>query len=92
MNREIITTEEAIELLKPVYPISDLIGDRRLAVFKTHLKAHSFIQLEKNDIIDVQTINAFMTVYDSVNEKNRHKLLNMKLNVVCSAVWRIITQ
>ena len=48
-----------------------------------HLNNHSYIEIPENDffaeglIIDVQTINALLTVYSALNESNKKKFEEM---------------
>ena len=83
-----ITPLEAIKLIKDKYTIEELKGIYRYHVLKLHVQAHSFIQLDE-DIIDVQSANRFIQVYEVVNDENKEKMLNYDLYQVIRSCWRV---
>lgn len=69
---------------------------------RDHLNRHSYIMIPENSwfaeglIVDIQTINALLKVYDAVNEKNKQKMAEMIKTscTFCQAVemaWGAVT-
>ncbi len=50
---------------------------------RDHLKRHTLIKIPENDwfaeglIVDIQSINAFLTIYDALNDANKKKMAEM---------------
>lgn len=72
------------------HPLEELIGDKRIEVFREHLKNKAMITLENNDFVDIQTINLFIQVYDGLTkEENKAKMRDFDLQRICTMVWRL---
>jgi len=73
-----------------IYKADELVGERRLEVFREHLGAHSFICLEDEVVIDIQSIHLFIWAYDAMkSERNKHTMLNGPLGKVLYTLWRM---
>ena len=71
-------------------------------VLNEHLNNHAYIELPENDffveglIIDVQSINALLTVYSALNESNKEKFeewikTSLGLARLLDKVWGWVT-
>ncbi len=80
---------EAVKLIKESYSLEELKGIYRYHVLLLHVQAHSFVQLEGKDFIDVQSANRFVQVYKAVNEENKEKMLNYDLYTVIKSCWSV---
>ena len=72
------------------YPLNELIGEKRVEVFREHLQDKAAILLEDNDFVDLQTVNLFIQVYDGLTkEENKVKMRDFDLQRICTMLWRL---
>lgn len=56
---------------------------------KQIVKSHSFQEIE-GMIVDVQTANIILQVYEAINEKNKEKFINQSIDKMAHIAWQLV--
>lgn len=61
----------------------------KIELMKEIIGSHSYKEIE-GTIIDVQTANAIITVYEALGEENKQKFTSHNISTMANIAWKLV--